>query len=56
MPTEEEKAAAIERYNGVMKYIIRRYITNEQRKSEDTSITEDDIQEVAIISYIKLNL
>ena len=23
-----------------------RYITNEQRKSEDTSITEDDIQEV----------
>ena len=70
-PSEEEQKAAIERYNNVMKYIIRRcnlmleesalyhslrfkkscsflsrYITNEQRKSEDTSITEDDIQEV----------
>merc|ERR1712098_937113 len=45
-PTEEEKDAANVRYNNVMKYIIRRYITHEQRKSEDFSITEDDINEV----------
>ena len=44
--TEDEKTDAETRYNNVMKYIIRRYITNEQRKSEDFSITEDDINEV----------
>merc|ERR1719483_285578 len=43
---DEEKDDAIKRYNNVMKNIIRRYITHEQRKSEDFSITEDDIQEV----------
>lgn len=44
--TDEEKKDAETRYSSVMKYIIRRYITNEQRKSEDFSITEDDINEV----------
>ena len=44
--TEEEKKEAETRYSNVMKFIIRRYITNEQRKSEDFSITEDDINEV----------
>ena len=36
----------------------RRYITNEQRKSEDFSITEDDIQEVRqdIRSFISQSL
>mgnify|MGYP001169796583 CR=1 FL=1 len=44
--TQGDVDAANERYFGVMKFIIRRYITSEQRKSEDFSITEDDIQEV----------
>lgn len=44
--TPEDTHRANERYFGVMKFIIRRYVTNEQRKSEDYSITEDDIQEV----------
>ena len=33
----------------------RRYITNEQRKSEDTSITEDDIQEVGFCQFLKFS-
>ena len=33
----------------------RRYITNEQRKSEDTSITEDDIQEVGFCQFMKFS-
>ena len=44
--TDQERLEADVRYKNVMKYIIRRYITSEQRKSEDYSITEDDIQEV----------
>ena len=44
--TDVEKKEAETRYSNVMKFIIRRYITNEQRKSEDFSITEDDINEV----------
>eukprot|EP00090_Calanus_glacialis_P035354 TRINITY_DN60378_c0_g1_i1.p1 TRINITY_DN60378_c0_g1~~TRINITY_DN60378_c0_g1_i1.p1 ORF type:complete len:1252 (+),score=238.87 TRINITY_DN60378_c0_g1_i1:183-3758(+) len=43
---DADREDAITRYNNVMKYIIRRYVTHEQRKSEDFSITEDDIQEV----------
>ena len=44
--TNEDVKNANDRYYTVMKFIIRRYITSEQRKSEDYSITEDDIQEV----------
>ena len=44
--TDKDREDAETRYTNVMKYIIRRYITNEQRKSEDFSITEDDINEV----------
>ena len=44
--TDNERKDAETRYSNVMKFIIRRYITNEQRKSEDFSITEDDINEV----------
>jgi len=43
---DDERDEAITRYGNVMKNIIRRYITHEQRKSEDFTITEDDIQEV----------
>ena len=32
--------------NRVMRCIVRRYVTSEQRKSENTNITEDDINEV----------
>lgn len=44
--TDEDVKQANNRYHTVMKFIIRRYVTSEQRKSEDYSITEDDIQEV----------
>jgi transient receptor potential cation channel subfamily C len=44
--TPDDMRRASDRYFGVMKFVIRRYVTNEQRKSEDFSITEDDIQEV----------
>ena len=44
--TEDDILQANDRYYNVMKFVIRRYITSEQRKSEDYSITEDDIQEV----------
>ena len=46
--TEEESMAADSRYYGVMRCLVRRYITHEQRKSENTNITEDDINEVII--------
>ena len=45
--TEEESMAADSRYYGVMRCLVRRYITHEQRKSENTNITEDDINEVS---------
>ena len=44
--TDKDREEAETRYTNVMKYIIRRYITHEQRKSEDFTITEDDINEV----------
>lgn len=44
--TDQDREDADIRYTNVMKYIIRRYITHEQRKSEDFTITEDDINEV----------
>ena len=37
---------AAKRYRDVMKCIIRRYITAEQKKAEEFSITEDDVSEI----------
>ena len=37
---------AEKRYRDVMKCIIRRYITAEQKKTEEFSITEDDVSEI----------
>ena len=42
--TKREMAA--KRYRDVMKCIIRRYITAEQKKAEEFSITEDDVSEI----------
>ena len=50
--TEEEQTAADSRYYGVMRCLVRRYITNEQRKSENTNITEDDINEVSWLASL----
>lgn len=30
----------------VMRCLVRRYVTNQQRKAEETGITEDDVNEV----------
>ncbi|XP_045478716.1 transient receptor potential protein [Harmonia axyridis] len=35
-----------ERYNLVMKLLIRRYVTAEQRNREDFGVTEDDVMEI----------
>ena len=43
---KQHREISTKRYNDVMKCIIRRYITAEQKKTEDFSITEDDVQEI----------
>lgn len=44
--THKERAVAEKRYRDVMKCIIRRYVTAEQKKTEEFSITEDDVSEI----------
>ncbi|KAF8790528.1 transient receptor potential protein-like isoform X2 [Argiope bruennichi] len=41
------------RYRSVMKCLIRRYVTTQQRKAEETGVTEDDVNEVkqAVTSF-----
>ena len=39
-----------------MRCIVRRYVTSEQRKSENTNITEDDINEVIPIHTLYMYL
>ncbi len=36
----------VPRYTDVMKCIVRRYITSEQKKTEEFAITEDDVNEI----------
>ena len=59
----KEREVAEKRYRDVMKCIIRRYITAEQKKTEEFSITEDDVSEIRqdinkfrYFPYIRLNL
>ena len=42
----KEREVAVKRYRDVMKCIIRRYVTAEQKKTEEFSITEDDVSEI----------
>ncbi|XP_071543078.1 transient-receptor-potential-like protein [Panulirus ornatus] len=51
-------------YQGVMRNLVRRYVTKEQRKTEERHITEDDINEVKqdinsfkyeLLNILKLN-
>jgi transient receptor potential cation channel subfamily C protein 4 len=37
---------AIERHETVMRLLVRRYVTAEQRKRDDFGITEDDVMEI----------
>eukprot|EP00095_Tigriopus_kingsejongensis_P011532 snap_masked-scaffold33_size549341-processed-gene-1.10 protein:Tk11532 transcript:snap_masked-scaffold33_size549341-processed-gene-1.10-mRNA-1 annotation:"trp channel protein" len=62
--TADDKKKADERYYGVVRCLVRRYITEEQRKSQDFNITEDDINEVRqdinsfryeLINILKMN-
>ncbi|XP_040567143.1 transient receptor potential protein isoform X1 [Lepeophtheirus salmonis] len=41
-----QRKAADNRYYGVVRCLVKRYITEEQRKSQDFNVTEDDINEV----------
>ena len=34
------------RYHGVMRNLVRRYVTQEQRKAESEGVTEDDVNEI----------
>ena len=34
------------RYHGVMRNLVRRYVTLEQRKAESEGVTEDDVNEI----------
>ena len=43
---KQHREISTKRYNDVMKCIIRRYITAEQKKTEDFNITEDDVSEI----------
>ena len=43
---KKEREVAVKRYRDVMKCIIRRYVTAEQKKTEEFSITEDDVSEI----------
>ena len=40
------KVLADQRFSDVMKCIVRRYITSEQKKAEEFAITEDDVSEI----------
>ena len=40
------KVLADQRFTDVMKCIVRRYITSEQKKAEEFAITEDDVSEI----------
>ena len=42
----KDREVSEKRYKDVMKCIIRRYITAEQKKAEEFSITEDDVSEI----------
>ncbi|XP_059081823.1 transient receptor potential protein-like [Tigriopus californicus] len=64
LATADEKKKADNRYYGVVRCLVRRYITEEQRKSQDFNITEDDINEVRqdinsfryeLINILKMN-
>ncbi|CAG9859793.1 unnamed protein product [Phyllotreta striolata] len=43
---EKSKEQARERHEVVMKLLVRRYVTAEQRKRDDYGITEDDVMEI----------
>lgn len=34
------------RYQGIMRNLVRRYVTVEQRKTENEGVTEDDVNEI----------
>ncbi|KAF7285045.1 hypothetical protein GWI33_012350 [Rhynchophorus ferrugineus] len=42
----KSKEVARERYEAVMKLLVRRYVTAEQRKRDDFGITADDVMEI----------
>ncbi|CAH1959081.1 unnamed protein product [Acanthoscelides obtectus] len=42
----KSREKARERYEHVMKLLVRRYVTAEQRKRDDFGITEDDVMEI----------
>lgn len=54
---KKNREKAKERHDAVMRLLIRRYVTAEQSKTNDFSITEDDVMEIRQdISSLKYDL
>lgn len=46
IPQKRSQDKAKKRHDNVMRLLVRRYITAEQRKRDDFGITEDDVMEI----------
>lgn len=45
-PQKKSREKAKDRHDTVMRLLVRRYVTAEQRKRDDFGITEDDVMEI----------
>lgn len=43
---KRSREKAVERHANVLRQLVRRYVTAEQRKRDDFGITEDDVMEI----------
>lgn len=43
---KKSREKALERHDTVIRLLVRRYVTAEQRKRDDFGITEDDVMEI----------
>lgn len=46
LPQKRSQEKSLKRHDNVMRMLVRRYVTAEQRKRDDFGITEDDVMEI----------
>lgn len=46
LPKKRSKEKALKKHDTVMKLLVRRYVTAEQRKRDEYGVTEDDVMEI----------
>lgn len=46
IPQKRSKEKALKRHDVVMKLLVKRYVTAEQRKRDQFGVTEDDVMEI----------